>query len=166
MGRIPYTVVNGVKEKHWELREQLAESSDEEITKLVLEVLGWEIYEYPDSVPEQDQHGNNIESEVSLYGLKNGEGKIYTRGFAFKEDVYKSVNAVTYLFMGYIMKYLFDNDYTFEGHMLGNTVFVYIRKFHDRNKVVNLQIEECNDGIGLTRALCEALIIFLKEEVK
>ena len=112
------------KDKGWE--DLLGSMTDEQMTRSVLGVIGWETYEYPDSIPDQDRNGNMLETEISLYGMKTNTGRIYNKGFAFEDDVYKNINIFSFAFIPNILQYLNSQNLGFKFEKNESSVGVWI----------------------------------------
>lgn len=138
-----------------QLSNDLADATDQELSKKVLSAMKWEIFEYPELIPDQTPDGDMTTSEVSFFGIKDPDGKIFYKGSPFEEDIYKSVNVANYHFTGILLKYLADNDYRVDISVVDKRASVEV--MHKGDTGAHTKI---TTGVAqLPRVLCEAFLL-------
>ena len=73
------------------LRQIDSAATDEEVTKRIFDILGWEIFEYKDAIVEWDENEEEIIVEIPFYGVKMADGTRYYKGTPFVEEIYEYV---------------------------------------------------------------------------
>lgn len=141
---------------------ELMNSSDQELSKKVLLAMNWEVFEYPEMIPDQNEDGDAIDSSVPFFGIKNHEGTVFYKGSPFEEDIYKHVNVTNYHFVGILLNYLNKNNYTVEIRVAGDSASVELvyDNHHDEFTKTVAKIED------LPRTLCEVFLINRRKYIK
>jgi hypothetical protein len=138
-----------------QLSNEIADLTDQELSKKVLAAMSWEVFEYPEPIPDQTPDGDMITSEVSFFGIKDPSGKTFYKGSPFEEDIYKSVNVGNYHFMGILLKYLADNDYRVDIVISDGKASVEV--IHKGDTGAHTKIT--TGVVQLPRVLCEAFLL-------
>lgn len=143
-----------------QLSFMLSNYSSLEITKMIVSEIGWEIFEYPELIPDQNSNGEPTLSEVPFYGIKNNEGKVIFKGTPFKDDLFKSIDFTNYHFMGVLLRYLSSNNYTVKIKVDSDSASVdlYNKDQEDSYTRVSSQANL------LPRTLCEAFLLNKKKD--
>lgn len=136
---------------------ELMRSSDQELSKKILAAMDWEIFEYPEMIPDQDENGDSIESSVSFFGVKTHEGNVFYKGSPFEEDIYKHVHVANFHFMGVLLNYLNANNYAVDIRVYGDSASVEIA--HDGK--LEMATKTITKLSSLPRNLCEVFLLNL-----
>lgn len=138
----------------------LYERNDEELTAQVIQAMGWSIFEYPESIPDQDEDGSPSTSEVSFYGLKRADGTVYYKGGPFKDEIFKTVTVNSMHFMGILLGHLTNNNFIVTMTATKTSSEVSIGLVGDSSTEI---IVKRGDANTLPRVLAEAFISYNKQ---
>ena len=137
------------------LRQIDSAATDEEVTKRIFDILGWEIFEYKDAIVEWDENEEEIIVEIPFYGVKMTDGTRYYKGTPFVEEIYEYVNACSHGFLPIMLDYIskMDNCMLNISVLQGASCVMYMPQPYFFNSTIM-----CPDLKSLPRAVAELLI--------